>query len=410
MSYIIDIPNTIRDHLKEHIENIAKSEGFLKYKCDVQKKYKNGTNYLGEITEVEIIGETIIGAKEIRIFVKTKPSDGSIIKLLSINDVYSRELYAYKELSETYKQLQEEANVPYEERYTFIKCYEESNIDTIILEDIGKLGYVNWNRLEIISIDFAQKCIKQLAKFHALSFVLEKDKLDYFNCNIKLLKYPFIFNDEYVAFLKNMYETCINHLEGEYKAKLESVLDICEKYYQFVNNSSVIRCLCHGDYRAMNIMMKYNNGEPSDVIPLDYQFIFYGSPVIDILYFIFGSTDSKFRREHLQNLKNLYHETMKEFLEYFKMDINLYYPRKEFDKAYEESLEFGLMVAVWYLPVNLADSDEVLDLNKTSLADASFSANERVKARLEDILDDFTEWGVFKTDTTTDALPDTKCM
>ncbi|XP_028179126.1 uncharacterized protein LOC114366456 [Ostrinia furnacalis] len=383
----------MKTNLKAYTDAIAKSQGLTTYKCDI--KNLSAVQSLGIKTEVDIKGETVNGEKEINLFVKSKPvDDENNIKFISINDVYSRELYAYKDLSDIYRQLQEKANIPLKDRYRFIHVYEESDTDTIIMDNIAKKGFVNCHRCEIISLDCAKACIKQLARFHSLSFVLENEMLDYFNCNIKLLKYPLIYNEEYVTFLNNAYERCHNLLGDEYKMKLENIRNICERYYHYVNNDSVIRCLCHGDYTAQNIMMKSIDGKSTEVIPLDYQFIFYGSPVLDIIYLIFGTTDRDFRKDHLEDLKNVYHDTMKVFFSYFKMDINLHYPRKEFDKAFEESLEFVLMFSVWYLPKHLADENEVLNLNKTSLDYANI-INDRVKSRLEGIIDDLTEWGVF---------------
>ncbi|XP_028171953.1 uncharacterized protein LOC114361184 [Ostrinia furnacalis] len=108
------------------------------------------------------------------------------------------------------------------------------------------------------------------------------------------------------------------------------------------------------------------NGEAYEVILLDYQHAFYGCSIIDFIYFIIAGTDQDFRRNHLEHLKDVYHNTMAKFLSYFGIDIEKHYPRKEFERLFKERLDYGLMLS------------------------------DLIKKRVRGIVDDYVEWGYIK--------------
>lgn len=131
------------------------------------------------------------------------------------------------------------------------------------------------------------------------------------------------------------------------------------------------------------------------MIPVDYQLLYYGNPVIDFIYFISCATDRKFRKAHLSKLKDTYFETLKDFLKYFKIDVENVYPRKVFEVEYEAKKDFGLMMALLILPFMFASETDVPDISKEDLAEIQFKVNdEKFKERFSGIIEDFVECGV----------------
>lgn len=128
---------------------------------------------------------------------------------------------------------------------------------------------------------------------------------------------------------------------------------------------------------------------------VDYQLIYYGCPLNDFFYFIFGATDQKFRQAHLENLKNLYYDTMRKFLEYFNINLENVYPKAQFERQYRERIDFGLAMALFSLPLILAPEGDVPDFSKTELTDVKISTDGDVvfKERILGVIDDFLKWG-----------------
>ncbi|XP_013188551.2 uncharacterized protein LOC106133389 [Amyelois transitella] len=364
----------ISPHLKLCIKDIVKREGFTNFKITVKVIPTDGGNYLARLFEINIYGTTKSGFNNLDIFVKHIVPD-EMITIISITDAYKKEVYAYTELLKIYDKLQTDAKVPHKERFKIVKSYEESSSEFIILENMNKNGYSTLNRLEPISYDFARLSVEQMAKFHALSFVLQREQPEYYDRKIKCQKHCFTFDDEWNKFIENFIQISMQCLDDEMKHKVEKIIPVVLKKYP--------------EYH----LKTDTEGTIEEVILIDYQLIQYGCPINDFFYFIFGATDREFRRAHLEDLKNIYHDSLTKFLKYFDMDVNLYFSRKTFDRLYKERLDYGLLLAVWFLPILLVDGEDIPDFSKQPAKDMQFKTDKRLKGRLEGVVHDYMEWG-----------------
>ncbi|KAM3958583.1 uncharacterized protein ACR2FA_007422 [Aphomia sociella] len=388
--------NDVSDTIKQAIRDIIKKEGYITYTLDITPIVPDGGNFLATITKATIVGKTSSEDKEINIFIKHIFVDfNEHMNLFSIFDVHSRELYAYDELIENYYKLQVDAEVPLHERYNAPKCYNARNSEFLILEDLEKKGYTTPNRIDSISKDFARLSIQQLAKFHALSFVLQKRRPEYFDAKLKTLKIPYDFNDEWESFVNNFAGIVITEMEDDnnIKNKIKKFVPKITKIVSGCMGDTTVRCICHGDYKPNNLLMKVTDGELKKIMPIDYQFLHYGNPVTDLLFFIVSATDQQFRKDYLEYIKNLYHDTMANFLRYFKIDVEDYFPKATFETLFKQWLDYGLAVAVYLLPIILAADDDVPDFSKTSASKVQFKVRKELKNRFGGLVEDFVQWG-----------------
>ncbi|CAH0398915.1 unnamed protein product [Chilo suppressalis] len=349
------------------IKQIAQKEGFQDYKVEVQDISTNGGNFMASLQTINIKGKTETAYKEISLFVKNKfksVQDNNI----QVDTIYERELFFYNELAKIYDELQDEANIPVDERLRMVKSYNESNFEAIILENLIKKGYTTPHRLEPISLQFAEMSVKQLAKFHALSFVLKCKKPEYYEKKIKPFTYPVEVCTEWEDYVVNACTAAANCLDDDLKVRLEKfkekIVQVYRNYYGSPSDKST--CLCHGDFRANNILMKEEEGDIKDLIVVDYQTMRYGSPVTDFIYFVFTGSDQEFRRAHLDELKELYNETLKKFLSEFGIEVQDVYPKKQFEQEYRDYLDIGLTLFLIIAPFLLCSADDIPDLQKDS--------------------------------------------
>lgn len=374
------------------IKCIIEKEDFIQYKINKRCLSTNGGNYLGELYEIDVKGTTTASDKELNLFIKTKIDNQDSLKILSIANAYENEIFTYKELSKIFEELQQEANVPSEEQFKMVKIYEETQKDTIIMENLSKKGFTTYHRMDVPPLKFIELCVKNLARFHGLSFVIKEKRPEYFNANLKTMKNPANINEDYEEFIKGTSKSVLKKFDKELKEKLEQIYKkIFEKYSNYCKDDNIKMCLCHGDYRSNNIMTKIENDDIVQIIPIDYQLLHYGCPVFDLLYLIYICTDGKFRKAHLSDLKDLYYNTLENFLKYFDVDSQKVYPRNEFERVYEEKLDFGLMMGLQLLPYMFASEDDIPDL--TTEMYTSFEIVDSFNERLCEIIEEFTEWG-----------------
>ncbi|XP_045450615.1 uncharacterized protein LOC123659444 [Melitaea cinxia] len=395
---------TTNTTLKVSLESLPKElQGFTKRiiertnykKYDIEVKYfdTRGNNFLAEPYEIDITGEVAEGEKKTNIFVKWQIPQQNF-KLLPIENVYSNEVFIYKDLSHIFTTLQDEAIIPQKDRYKIAKSYEETDNTVIILENLSKKGFRTYAKAEVISIKYAQLAIKEMAKFHALTFVIEEKLPEYYNNKIKVIKSPFIFNDDWAGLMRNICAHVASLYDNDVKERVKNFSStLIEKLPKYYNSQNSVKCtLNHGDYKKNNLLVRMQDGEVVEIVPVDYQLIHYGSPIMDFLSFIFTSTDREFRKKHLTELKELYFETLSSFLKYFSMDVEAVYPRKEFEKVYTEWLDFGLMMTLYSSFVMFAP-DTKMELAGVNFSDLPFCPDKKYDYLYRGLIDDFIEWG-----------------
>ncbi|XP_022826075.1 uncharacterized protein LOC111356074 [Spodoptera litura] len=164
--------------------------------------------------------------------------------------------------------------LPIKERYKTVKSYEESDAEIIIMENVAKKGFKTGHRMDVVSLEFAKMAIEELAKFHALSFVLKAKRPDFFEDQVKIRKIPYKTGEKWHKLAQNIINITLDNIDEGIKKRVEKFCDnIGERFTVCFENESV-RNLCHGDYRANNILVKIVDGKISELIPVDYQMMY----------------------------------------------------------------------------------------------------------------------------------------
>lgn len=191
----------------------------------------------------------------------------------------------------------------------------DRNNDVIILNDVTKKGYVMVDRTHGLDAVHAKMSLKAMAKLHASS--------------LKLVEiYPTIFDryttgmwtrktDAFQHFFQSTYDALTDEIftwdpEWHYYAnKLRNIRPhfIEQGLAVFDNNDKDdLRVFVHGDLWINNLMFKYDaNGQPVDVLLLDFQFCCYATPAIDLFYFFFTSTKDEVRQNCFDEYMQYYY-------------------------------------------------------------------------------------------------------
>lgn len=128
-------------------------------------------------------------------------------------------------------------------------------------------------------------------------------------------------------------------------------------------------------------------------MPLDYQLSYYGHPVNDIIYFIFGATDREFRMKHLDHLLSLYYDTMENYLLYFDIKSESVYPRKQYERDFKERLDYAIVVGLINLPFIFSPEDDFIDLSM-DMTTAKMPLSDLYIRCLNEIVHDLIDWGI----------------
>lgn len=97
------------------------------------------------------------------------------------------------------------------------------------------------------------------------------------------------------------------------------------------------------------------------MIFIDWQLSRCVSPVIDLVYFIYLSTDKNLRDNHLKELYEYYYQNLGANLELLGESISELYPKEEFELHIKKFSRFGLWVTMLILHVILSREEEIFD-------------------------------------------------
>lgn len=150
---------------------------------------------------------------------------------------------------------------------------------------------------------------------------------------------------------------------------------------------------------------------PDSIKFIDYQISRYVSPVLDLVYFMFASTDKAFRDEHYDELIKIYHNSFSKFLKRLGEDPEQLFSFEEFDKQLKKYGRFGMPMALMLIPIittqtkDLPDFDRMAELMEEfkkgdqmsdeakQVMEVSAQSAKRVGARTRDVVIDMARLG-----------------
>ena len=87
-----------------------------------------------------------------------------------------------------------------------------------------------------------------------------------------------------------------------------------------LQTSGPLACILHGDFWNNNMLFKYDDGcrdnpsnrkpRPVSVKMVDFQISRIGSPISDVLYFLYSSTTAELRKSHMKEWLQLYYDVL----------------------------------------------------------------------------------------------------
>lgn len=203
--------------------------------------------------------------------------------------LYIRELVFYKECA---------PDAPFKTPECYGQAIAGDNTDfTIAMEDIGHLRGLN--QLEGVGLTESKVLLEKLADFHAQWW--ESPRIAQFADVFQPLANP-----TYNAVLPMLWTGGWPSVE-EHAGHLlpDSVRDIggiwAGKVGWMLDNLMTPTTMCHGDYRADNLM--FDGDEP---VAIDFQIVGHGSGMYDVGYYISQSIATDVRRGHDKELVDVY--------------------------------------------------------------------------------------------------------
>lgn len=348
------IKHALRVHYKDAKLNIVQFE--------LNPALGPGENYGGVLTRVRV--RFILAQqpeKELLqyLIVKTSLDDDELSKeLMAPYDIYNREMNIYEEVLPKLNELLKEIG-EFEPLFPTAIFVDRKRM-AIIFEDLGMANYVMADRIKRLDKDHAHLILRKLAKMHASSAVLnernsgslEKYDRGFFN------RYTNAYSGYFVGGLLAAARWMSQEPEcAQYGQKLFELaphyMDIGRKCFAPLSES--VNVLAHGDVWTNNVMVKYDpdTGRPVDIVLIDFQYSFWGSPTIDLHHFFNTSLREPLRRDEQSTLIEFYHRIFRDILNKLNYKENPIPSLHQFQLQAEQKRFFGKLTKAFKISLEI---------------------------------------------------------
>lgn len=272
------------DYITNCIHRIAKTEGFVDYRIETEDVSSHGNNFMGLMISTKLCGTRLKNGtaqfEELQLLCKIPPGNQTRQKNFNCPLLYSRELYMYSKLLPTFVRFQQERGLSETESFlAFPKVFacetdDKTGTSFLIMEDLRPKNYVMLPKEKIFPIDNELLVMRELGKFHAISFAMKDQRPNEFE-EFKQFKEAFV-----GVFLKTQLKsyapTAIDRaIDAVDKSEHKKILQKFRKHFMervenLINdpNSDAFCGINHGDLWSNNVLFQYSNDSVSKNIAL----------------------------------------------------------------------------------------------------------------------------------------------
>lgn len=333
-----------------------------------------GDSYLSEIRRLRIHGVNSYGVdKNVRVILKTIPTNVCRRLTFRSDEFFKNEIAFYSDVLPALLKFQSKSNLqePFESHVKLFLTHCDGLHDVICLEDVSPYGYKNINRQRSIDLEHCMVTLKTLAQFHALSFAMrdqEPEEFERISRTVSETYFDYRLWNWYKRFWDRICAIAVDAVEREYPNSkyLKKVKEFAvpETYFEMVRavKDTKNAVISHGDPWTNNFLYKYQNEDVVKAKIIDFQLSRFGSPVLDLVYFIYNSTDQILRLKYYDDLLSYYYKILSTHIKGMGSCPEKIYSWDVFMDEVKRYSLFGLGSSFEMTPLIVLDPEDAIDL------------------------------------------------
>ncbi|CAB3233417.1 unnamed protein product [Arctia plantaginis] len=386
------------EYISSLLQKVTSAHSVQTWRYTLEKFETVGQNYFGIILPVVLYGERDGKNVQIEIVLKLAPTDERYRISGAVTLMFSREIYVYDTLLNTYQKVQD--NFPANLQYVIPRCYylqKEYCKEAIVMQNMYAEGFRPYSHEMFLDVDHIIIALKSLAKLHGLSFLLEYKHPELYN-DISKVCVPLTEESgkRYMEIMKDRLNKAIKKFEGtEYVPLLQRLNHNCSTFFKLGATSVQRTCICHGDIWKENILYRYEDNKPATACLIDYQNTRISCSAYDTLYLILSSTNTDVRRKHYYQLLDIYYDTFQEMLKEGGLESEQVYSRQMLDhdlKVIAPACVITANCALW-LSSGLQEEGHVRSKITWSTPEEKDKAVNKYRQIVRSIIDDCCNYG-----------------
>ncbi|KAL1498378.1 hypothetical protein ABEB36_009185 [Hypothenemus hampei] len=342
--------SAVSSRLQEVFSSISKPERWDYFNIEVDTASKKN-RFLSEFYVGKLVNKDT--GEDTYIVIKIVPADGLIT---SYEEIYRNEINFFSNIFPELNKFQRNkkvqslfANIP-----NYLGGHLSNNKQFLVMENVSAAGYKLYETQDCFPSDFLKTIFKVYARFHALSFAYKHEYPDgFYNLTKDLVDVVEILNKEGLCMsMEHTYNAAVDVFNPETDAdiikRLTAIGDVKEKYFNLRFYNGNYECLLHGNCFIPNILVKtetWEEKEKYDVMLLNFQFAYVGTPVFDLCHFFYSSAP-KADLDRLYDYLKYYHRCFSIFLKELGGNPNVIYPLEVLEREWKEYSLLGIVTGL----------------------------------------------------------------
>nr|CAD7202536.1 unnamed protein product [Timema douglasi] len=325
----------LEEVMRPHLESNTSVESF-----ETTPLTKPGDNYGSNILSLDVILSP--SHEKLPLVAKLVPLAEILREMFQCDITVRKENDMYVLVRPEYEKIQKENKVPADKFFdAFPACYGAratrgedvgqpvGDGALLLLENLKAKGYVTGDRQKGLDMRHSKLAIANLARFHATAIAIRNHKPQVFKDTILRACRPSSvglpdedeLKKEILEYIKSIPD-CKQHA-----GKVEVVFEKTS----FLSANSVIgseafKSIAHRDLWTSNMMFRYSEDDVKRESPIgfkivDFQVVVYCSPIQDLIFFLYTSTEMGLVVDHYDDLIRVYYDSLIEFLQLLGCDI-----------------------------------------------------------------------------------------
>lgn len=162
----------INQRQKEFISEVLRKQNYTGNDVIIENLGKKGDNYGSQVKRIKVVFDN---GKEFSMIAKILPEAMKGQIQLTANDIFHNEALLFNVVLPKFKEIQEKFGLPEEDMFKYPLCYGtmvEVDNEIILLEDLVMSNFTMLDKTKTLNNETVKLVLKDVANFHAMSFVL----------------------------------------------------------------------------------------------------------------------------------------------------------------------------------------------------------------------------------------------
>ncbi|XP_063988978.1 uncharacterized protein LOC135168572 [Diachasmimorpha longicaudata] len=334
-----------------------------------------GDSYLSEVDRVIIHGNVKGKFTQLKIVVKSLPSNLGRRETYRSTVFFKNEIIFYTQVVPEFKKFLASKNQ--EHLFLVPDCLAhvlDGENDFIVLEDVSVYGFGPASRQSTLCLEECQMILKAMARFHGVSFAL-KDQCEKLFYKITEQLEETYFSEKWRDWYQRFQELIVSiakdaisvEYPGTHQQKKFCDLhgkEFWDKSVKFCTRSKTPTSVVNqGDAWAPNFLIRVMPSGERETLLLDFQLARCASPITDLSFFMYSCTDQKMRDQNFDSLLQFYHDEISSTISTLGSNVDKLYPLEVFLKEVKEQFVHGLGFCLESIPLSMLEDSEAFDLD-----------------------------------------------